>query len=138
MGGLWEELQETKSKDDCAKQARDRGYPGFAFGKEEAFGFCYGEGIQVTQQYFDKYELDPVNPAPACGKKKRMSKLVLLVGESLFQHVRHQSSFHGGASCSEKLMRWHSEGNSRKQEGQGGLARTRNCILMHGTSKLCL
>jgi len=66
--GEWVELQETKSKDSCAKQARDAGYPGFAFGKEEAFGFCYGEVIRITQKYFDKYEIDPENPAPACGQ----------------------------------------------------------------------
>merc|ERR1712079_180646 len=57
------------SKDSCAKKAREGGYPGFAFGKEEAFGSCYGEVIRVTQKYFDKYELDGENPAPACGWK---------------------------------------------------------------------
>jgi len=67
--GAWEELEGTKSKDSCAKKAREGGYPGFAFGKDEAFGSCYGEVIRVTQEYFDKYELDPENPAPACGKK---------------------------------------------------------------------
>merc|ERR1719225_1643986 len=32
--GVWAELEETKSKDSCAKKAREGGYPGFAFGKE--------------------------------------------------------------------------------------------------------
>merc|ERR1712129_44441 len=88
--GKWEELEGTLSKDSCAKKARDAGYPGFAFGKEEAFGSCYGEAIVVTQEYFDKYEVDPQNPAPACGKKKRMSKRLSLVGKSLLQHIRRQ------------------------------------------------
>jgi len=68
--GMWAELEETKSKDSCAKKAREGGYPGFAFGKDFAFGSCYGEVIRVTQDYFDKYEVDPENPAPACGKEK--------------------------------------------------------------------
>jgi len=67
--GKWEELESTRNKDTCATRARDGGYPGFAFGKDEAFGSCYGEVIRVTQEYFDKYELDKENPAPACGKK---------------------------------------------------------------------
>jgi hypothetical protein len=67
--GLWVELDPTRNKDTCAARAREGRYPGFAFGKEEAFGSCYGEIIRVTQEYFDKYELDKANPAPACGKK---------------------------------------------------------------------
>jgi len=67
--GAWEELEPTRNKDTCAARAREGGYPGFAFGKDEAFGSCYGEVIRVTQEYFDKYELDKENPAPACGKK---------------------------------------------------------------------
>merc|ERR550539_124822 len=72
--GAWEELEGTKSKDSCAKKAREGGYPSFAFGKDFAFGSCYGEVIRVTQKYFDKYELDGENPAPACGKEKWMPK----------------------------------------------------------------
>merc|ERR1719195_2203444 len=45
--GKWEEMEPTKSKDECARQARDAGFPGFAFGKEFAFGSCYGEEIVV-------------------------------------------------------------------------------------------
>jgi len=67
--GTWYEMEPTKSKDDCAKNAREAGYPGFAFGHEFAFGSCYGEAIIVTQDYFEKYEHDPENPAPACGDK---------------------------------------------------------------------
>merc|ERR1719229_1669361 len=48
--GMWAELEETKSKDSCAKKAREGGYPGFAFGKDFAFGSCYGEVIRVTQE----------------------------------------------------------------------------------------
>merc|ERR1719166_874716 len=66
--GEWVEMAMTKSKDDCARQARDGGFPGFAFGKEEALGECYGEVIRVTQKVFDTYKLDPENPHPACGK----------------------------------------------------------------------
>merc|ERR1719219_1159975 len=66
--GEWIEMEMTKNKDDCARQARDAGMPGFAFGKDEAFGECYGEVILVTQAYFNTYVLDPKNPAPACGK----------------------------------------------------------------------
>jgi len=66
--GEWVEMDMTKSKDDCARQAREKGMPGFAFGKSEAFGECYGEVILVTQQYFNTYEVDPTNPAPPCGK----------------------------------------------------------------------
>merc|ERR1719189_2008849 len=69
--GEWVELQETKSKDSCAKQARDAGFPGFAFGKEFAFGSCYGEVIVVTQDYFDKYQHNAEDPAPACGDKNQ-------------------------------------------------------------------
>jgi len=65
--GKWEELEPTKSKDECARQARDLGFPGFAFGKDFAFESCYGESIVVTQEYFDKYQHNPENPAPACG-----------------------------------------------------------------------
>jgi len=67
--GKWYELEPTKDKDECAKTARERGLPGFAFGKEFAFGKCYGEAILVTQEYFDKYEVDPENAAPACDSK---------------------------------------------------------------------
>merc|ERR1712032_1234223 len=59
--GEWVEMDMTKSKDDCARQAREKGMPGFAFGKDEAFGECYGEVILVTQQYFNTYEVDPTN-----------------------------------------------------------------------------
>jgi len=69
--GKWEEMEPTKSKDECARQARDAGFPGFAFGKEFAFGSCYGEQIVVTQEYFDKYQIDPEDPAPACGDKNQ-------------------------------------------------------------------
>jgi len=55
------------------KKAREKGYPGFAFGKDFAFGSCYGEVIRVTQPYFDKYEVNPENPAPACGKEDSSS-----------------------------------------------------------------
>jgi len=65
--GPWKELAPTKNKDDCARQAREEGMPAFAFGKEEAFSECYGEVIKVSQDYFNKYRLDPENPAPACG-----------------------------------------------------------------------
>merc|ERR1719410_2765542 len=65
--GAWKHLEETKNKDDCARQARDEGMPAFAFGKDFAFGACYGEVITVTQDYFDKYTHDPENPSPACG-----------------------------------------------------------------------
>jgi len=71
--GWWEELEGTVSKDSCAKKARVKGYPGFAFGKSFALGSCYGEVIRVTQPYFDKYEIDPENPAPACGKEDSSS-----------------------------------------------------------------
>jgi len=67
--GAWVELAYTGSKDDCAKQAREGGMPGFAFGKDFAFGECYGEVVQVTQEFFNKYKVDPENPAPACGSK---------------------------------------------------------------------
>jgi len=67
--GKWIHLEHTSNKDDCAKQAREAGMPGFAFGKDDAFGDCYGEVIQVTQDYFNKYNLDPENPIPPCGKK---------------------------------------------------------------------
>jgi len=67
--GEWVEMAMTKSKDDCARQARDGGFPGFAFGKEEALGECYGEVIRVTQKLFDTYKHDPENPHPACGKE---------------------------------------------------------------------
>jgi len=67
--GQWVALEPTKSKDECARQARDNGSPGFSFGKEFAFGSCYAETIVVTQEYFDKYQHDPENPAPACGNK---------------------------------------------------------------------
>jgi len=63
------ELELTMDKDECAKTARERGLPGFAFGKEFAIGQCYGYAILVTQEYFDKYEVDPENPTPACGDK---------------------------------------------------------------------
>jgi hypothetical protein len=66
--GEWVEMEMTSNKDDCAKMAREAGMPGFAFGKDIAFGECYGEVIQVTQDYFNKYKLDPENPAPPCGK----------------------------------------------------------------------
>jgi len=66
--GEWVEMETTSNKDDCAKQAREAGMPGFAFGKDIAFGECFGEVIQVTQDYFNSYKLDPTNPAPACGK----------------------------------------------------------------------
>jgi len=69
--GKWEEMEPTKSKDECARQAREAGFPGFAFGKEFAFGSCYGEEIVVTQEYFDKYQVDPEDPAPACGNKNQ-------------------------------------------------------------------
>lgn len=65
--GPWKELAPTKNKDDCARQAREEGMPAFAFGKEAAFGQCSGEVIKVSQDYFNKYRLDPENPAPACG-----------------------------------------------------------------------
>jgi hypothetical protein len=66
--GKWELLRFTRNKDTCAKLARDKGYPGFAFGKSWAFGECYGEVIKVKQAYFDQYIADPENPAPACGQ----------------------------------------------------------------------
>jgi len=66
--GDWVEIGMTKSKDDCARQARERGMPGFAFGKSDALGECFGHVILVTQSYFYTYEVDPKNPAPACGK----------------------------------------------------------------------
>merc|ERR1719410_2278949 len=66
--GKWEMLKYTRNKDTCAKRARAKGYPGFAFGKTWAFGECYGEVIKVKQEYFDKYVADPENPAPACGQ----------------------------------------------------------------------
>jgi len=66
--GDWVTLDPTKSIDDCARQAREAGLPGFSFGKDMAFGDCYGEIIQVTQSYFNTYEVDPTNPAPPCGK----------------------------------------------------------------------
>merc|ERR1719471_620488 len=69
--GKWVEMDSTKSIDECARTARDAGFPGFAFGKEFAFGSCYGEEIVVTQDYFDKYQLDPEDPAPACGNQNQ-------------------------------------------------------------------
>ena len=65
--GEWVEMAMTKNKDDCARQAREAGLPGFAFGPDEAFGECSGETILVTQAYFNTYVLDPKkrNPAPA-------------------------------------------------------------------------
>jgi len=65
--GKWTELLHTNDIDDCARQARDSGMPGFAFGKEEALGECYGEVILVPQEYFNKYKLDQEDPPPACG-----------------------------------------------------------------------
>jgi len=65
--GAWKLLGETRNKDDCARSARDENMPAFAFGKDFAFGQCYGEVITVTQDYFDKYKHDPENPSPACG-----------------------------------------------------------------------
>merc|ERR1719273_162809 len=67
--GEWMELEMTANKDECAEAARKVGLPGFAFGKEEAVGECYGETIFVTQDYFDKYKIDHKSPAPACGNK---------------------------------------------------------------------
>merc|ERR1740123_2400147 len=66
--GKWELLRFTRNKDTCAKLARAKGYPGFAFGKSWAFGECYGEVIKVKQAYFDQYIADSENPAPACGQ----------------------------------------------------------------------
>ena len=66
--GEWVDMAPTKNKDDCARQAREAGFPGFAFGHDERFGECWGETIFVTQAYFNKIVLDPQNPAPACGK----------------------------------------------------------------------
>merc|ERR1712008_451090 len=66
--GKWELLKYTRNKDTCASRAREKGYPGFAFGKTWAFGECYGEVIKVKQAYFDQYMADPENPAPACGQ----------------------------------------------------------------------
>jgi len=65
--GDWMELEHTESKDECARKSREEGFPAFAFGKDFAFGSCYAEKILVTQDYFDKFKLDPENPAPACG-----------------------------------------------------------------------
>merc|ERR1719237_1520294 len=65
--GEWIHLEHTSNKDDCARQAREAGMPGFAFGKEFAFGDCYGEVVRVTQDFFDKYDVDPENPPPPCG-----------------------------------------------------------------------
>merc|ERR1719362_1460120 len=65
--GKLTELLHTNDIDDCARQARDSGMPGFAFGKEEALGECYGEVILVPQEYFNKYKLDQEDPPPACG-----------------------------------------------------------------------
>jgi len=65
--GKWDELAHTESKDECASLAREGNFPAFAFGKDFAFGSCYGETVDVTQDYFDKYQVDPENPAPACG-----------------------------------------------------------------------
>ena len=66
--GEWKEMEHTSDKDECARQCRDAGFPGFAFGKGvDAFGECYGEVMIVTQAYFDKYKHDPANPAPPCG-----------------------------------------------------------------------
>jgi len=65
--GAWKLLGEIKNKDDCARSARDENMPAFAFGRDFAFGACYGEVITVTQDYFDKYKHDPENPSPACG-----------------------------------------------------------------------
>jgi len=69
--GKWEEMEPTKNIDECARQARDAGFPGFAFGEDFAFGSCYGEQIIVTQDYFDKYQLNQEDPAPACGNKNQ-------------------------------------------------------------------
>merc|ERR1719189_475637 len=69
--GKWEELAHTENIDECASLSRDAGFPGFAFGKEFAFGSCYGEQIVVTQEYFDKYQHNPEDPAPACGDKNQ-------------------------------------------------------------------
>jgi len=68
--GTWYSLEWTESKDGCAKQARERGLPGFSCGFGEwARGECYGEAILVTQDYFNKYAADPKDPAPTCGNK---------------------------------------------------------------------
>jgi len=67
--GEWIFLEMTANKDECADAARRNGFPGFAFGHEEAESDCYGETIFVTQDYFDKYKIDHKNPAPACGNK---------------------------------------------------------------------
>ena len=56
--GEWVEMAMTKNKDDCARQAREAGLPGFAFGPDEAFGECSGETILVTQAYSNKYVHD--------------------------------------------------------------------------------
>jgi len=69
--GKWVEMEPTKSKDECARQARDHKFPGFAYGKEFAFGSCFGEAILVTQEYFNKYQYDPSDPAPACGNQNQ-------------------------------------------------------------------
>jgi len=65
--GDWVEMPHTESKDECARLAREGNHPAFAFGKDFAFGSCYAEVIEVTQDYFDQYQVDPENPAPACG-----------------------------------------------------------------------
>jgi len=66
--GPWKLLEETINKDGCARQARELGFPSFAFGNNRAsLGQCYGEQIRVTQDLFETYQHKPEDPAPACG-----------------------------------------------------------------------
>ena len=67
------EIGTTSSKQDCAKQAREAGVPGFAFGEDMALGECYGEVVQVTQEYFNLYKPDPSTVAPAYGRRQDRS-----------------------------------------------------------------
>merc|ERR1711933_655119 len=81
----------TANKDECAEAARKVGLPGFAFGKEEAVGECYGETIFVTQDYFDKYKIDHKNPAPACGNKNNCPPKCEWLEEERETNQGHQS-----------------------------------------------
>jgi hypothetical protein len=65
--GEWISMDHTSNKDECARQCREAGFPAFSFGRDDAFGDCYGEVMIVTQDKFDKYKHDPSNPAPPCG-----------------------------------------------------------------------
>ena len=103
--GEWVEMAMTKNKDDCARQSREAGLPGFAFGPDEAFGECSGETILVTQAYFNKYVLDPKN-GTRMRKNERLSTKMCVGVQSLFQQLCHQSQFNNGQLGNSQKLVW--------------------------------